>query len=1325
VKNKPVSVLSSRECRDPATPSFPLFHAHKEILMFRALRRAKIVWCAVALLGLLAALAWLLSPPPLRAAEPALPSNAPSLPQALVPLSGIVQVAAGGVHTCALTSGGGVKCWGLNNNGQLGDGTTADKPTPVDVAGLGSGVQAIAAGSSHTCALTSGGGVKCWGNNEDGQLGDGTTEDKSTPVDVVGLGSGVQAIAAGFLHTCALTTGGGVKCWGFGGFGQLGDGTTEDKSTPVDVVGLGSGVQAIAAGRHHTCALTTGGGVKCWGWNGLGQLGDGTTEDKTTPVNVAGLGSGVQAIAVGGGHTCALTSSGDVKCWGYNANGQLGDGTTAGKSSPVDVAGLGNGVKAIAAGEIHTCALTSGGGVKCWGDNSVAQLGDGTEVSKSTPVDVAGLGSGVQTIAAGYLHTCALTSGGGVKCWGWNASGQLGDGTEASKRTPIDVVGLGSGVQTIAAGSWHTCTLTSDGVKCWGNNSSGQLGDGTTASKRTPVDVAGLGSGVQAIAAGGWHTCALTSGGGVKCWGDNRTGQLGDGTTVDKRTPVDVAGLGSGVQAIAAGEYHTCALTTGGGVKCWGFGGFGQLGDGTTTEQRTTPIDVAGLGSGVQAIATGEEHTCALTNGGGVKCWGSNRAGQLGDGTPGNKSTPVDVVGLGSGVQAIAAGGYHTCALTSGGVKCWGNNPSGQLGDGTEVSKSSPVDVTGLGSGVQAIAVGGWHTCALTSGGVKCWGNNLYGQLGDGTTADKRTPVDVAGLGSGVQAIAAGAIHTCALTSGGGAKCWGGNSTGQLGDGTAWRTAPVDVMVLLLAPANTIQITVQGFVPNVLALSAPADVTWRNQTGATVILKSGSPVDDGDGNNKLFLPLIQNNTKTQAQGVAPDQAMASAQDFEVTIAAGDSFTYRYTIVGEYAFHLKSAPQLTGQVLVNSGSTPTPTPTAIPTATPTATAIPTATATATPTATPTATLTATPTPTLTATPTATPTPTPTPTLTATPTATPTATLTATPTPTPTVSPTVSSTATPTATPTQTVTPTSLPPVIDVEGPTLNIISPRNRQSVYTLTPAVELQYNDSSGVNPATLQVKLNGIHVTDSLSANADRAVGMLLVTEDTSYTLEVTIQDAHGNTSTATSTFYVPPDPTSITPPIETEDAGFVSGTIFDAGTCNEHLTNCQGMAGVSVTLTAIDAAALQQMRLQRTMRIATKQSAQERVEPLLSAAEVSTFATALDGTVITGPDGFFAFPAPATGIYWLRAEKDGYTYAQRQLEVVKSRSVATNALYLTPIDSTVTECGSAGCSHTNSDGSIQIEIPAGAIGDGETVAVTATNFKHVEYLPSGELPG
>jgi hypothetical protein len=346
-------------------------------------------------------------------------------------------VSAGDLHTCARASAGGVKCWGNNDSGELGDGTTTDRPTPVDVSGLTSGVAAVTAakGQDYTCARTSAGGVKCWGANDFGQLGDGTTRERRVPVDVSGLTSGVAEVAAAG-HTCALTSAGGVKCWGSNEEGELGDGTTTERHTPVDVSGLTSGVAAISAGAgHHTCALTRAGGVKCWGNNDIGQLGQVCRTPCTTPVDVSGLTSGVAAISAGAFHTCALTSAGGVKCWG-----SITDGRT-----PVDVSGLTSGVAAISAGAGHTCALTSAGGVKCWGANINGQLGDGTTKVRHTPVNVFGLMRGVAAISAGGQHTCALTSGGGVKCWGNNYSGQLGDNKACGVvcRTPVQVVGFG------------------------------------------------------------------------------------------------------------------------------------------------------------------------------------------------------------------------------------------------------------------------------------------------------------------------------------------------------------------------------------------------------------------------------------------------------------------------------------------------------------------------------------------------------------------------------------------------------------------------------------------------------------------------------------------------------------------------------------------------------------------------------------------------------------------------------------------------------------------------------------------------------------------
>jgi alpha-tubulin suppressor-like RCC1 family protein len=422
----------------------------------------------------------------------------------------------------------------------LGDGTTTQRTSPVDVVGLSNAATAITAGYGHTCALTDTGGAKCWGQNTNGQLGDGSTAQRISPVDVVGLTSGVGAIAVGYYHTCALTSGGGVRCWGRNTNGQLGDGTTIQRTHPVDVVGLSSGMSAITAGNGHTCALTSGGGVKCWGDNSKGQLGDGTNTQRTSPVDVSGLSSGVVAIGAGYYHTCALTNTGGIKCWGDNTFGQLGDGTNTPHTSPVDVSGLSSGAGAIGVGYYHTCALTSGGGAKCWGNNIFGSLGDGSTTQRTSPVDVVGLSSGVSAITAGYAHTCALTSGGGVKCWGLNTNGQLGDGSLTQRTSPVDVVGLTSGVSGITTRFLHTCASTSSGgTKCWGDNSKGQLGDGSTSTRTSPVAVNGLSSGVLAVDVGYYHTCALTGTGGVKCWGDNTNGQLGNGFAVTEMTPVD------------------------------------------------------------------------------------------------------------------------------------------------------------------------------------------------------------------------------------------------------------------------------------------------------------------------------------------------------------------------------------------------------------------------------------------------------------------------------------------------------------------------------------------------------------------------------------------------------------------------------------------------------------------------------------------------------------------------------------------------------------------------------------------------------------------
>ncbi len=352
------------------------------------------------------------------------------------------------------------------------------------------------------------------------------------------------------------------------------------------------------------------------------------------------------------------------------------------------------GVEALSAGDSHTCALTSSGGVKCWGLNDHGQLGNGTTTNSSTPVQVTGLSSGVTQISASTgSNTCALLTTGAVKCWGWNADGQIGDGTTTDRTTPTQVTGLTSGVTSVSTGRNSTCAVVAGSAKCWGNNLHGGLGDNTTTTRLSPVQVSGLTSNVTSVSTGYQYACAVVSG-AAKCWGEGDSARLGDGYTADRWTPVQVSGLTSGVTAIRTRSNHTCAVVAG-AAKCWGSGTNGELGDNTSTN-RSTPTQVSGLSSGVTAMSSGRFHTCAVQSGA-AKCWGTNTDGQLGDSTATTRPAPIQVSGLTSGVTGIAGGFSHTCAVVGGAAYCWGLNSSGQLGLGNVTSYRTPQKVPVLG----------------------------------------------------------------------------------------------------------------------------------------------------------------------------------------------------------------------------------------------------------------------------------------------------------------------------------------------------------------------------------------------------------------------------------------------------------------------------------------------------------------------------------------------------------------------------------------------------------------------------------------------------
>lgn len=336
----------------------------------------------------------------------------------------------------------------------------------------------------------------------------------------------------------------------------------------------------IAVGDAHSCAIASNREVYCWGSGTDGRLGNGTTITSNLPVLVTGMTDAVQ-VSAGAAHSCAVKEDGTAFCWGNGLNGRLGDGMLISSSVPVQVSTLTT-VTSISAGSQHTCATIASGAAYCWGNGAAGRLGQGATASSSVPVAVSGLTNAVQ-ISAGNAHSCAVTTTGSARCWGTGTNGRLGNGGTVSSNVPVQVTGLTSGVNSIGAGTSHSCaSLATGGVRCWGNGALGRLGDGTTNSSNVPVTVVGLSNATQVSAASA-HNCALTSNQHVFCWGDGASGRLGNGDVIASSVPVEVSNL-SLAKSAGAALAHSCSLIHDGLAYCWGEGGNGRLGNSSTTD---------------------------------------------------------------------------------------------------------------------------------------------------------------------------------------------------------------------------------------------------------------------------------------------------------------------------------------------------------------------------------------------------------------------------------------------------------------------------------------------------------------------------------------------------------------------------------------------------------------------------------------------------------------------------------------------------------------------------------------------------------------------
>jgi alpha-tubulin suppressor-like RCC1 family protein len=753
----------------------------------------------------------------------------------------------------------------------------------------------ISMGGGHTLAVDQLGRLWAWGENDKGQIGDGSTENRNAPVQIVRDGGYWVAVAAGLNFSLAIDNEGKLWAWGSNVVGQLGDGTVSDSLIPRQV-GAETYWRAVSAGDYHVLALRSNGALYSWGSNQAGQLGrslagegiNGQTPSMSMrPALVVGS---YKAVSAGGSHSLAIAANDIGWSWGANHKGQLGRNTGAAQIDETPNTFSGVAVDGAAAGGDFSLVVV-GGLVTAYGDNQFGQLGQGTTNpsgfynNANSVASVVNLSANASAVAAGRQHALAILDTGVVQAWGRNDSGQAPNPFVLGGAIPIGVSAGGKASLVILAGG---------SVATVGRNIEGQHGDGRVQVQTAPVDKA-LALRYKQILVGDRHTLAIDSSDKLWSWGDNSAGQLGDGTIADSSAPVSILPDSAGIWTkIAVGANNSAAIKLNGGIGelyIWGSNYYGQFGNGSTTAG-LSPVRVPG--DWIE-VALGEGHVLAIKSDGTLFAWGNNMNAQLGYPKPGSTQTTQLTpkrVGLDAGWVKIAAGQNHSLGLRGGTLYGWGQNVLGQLGNGSNTDASTPAKIGSMSW--SSIYVGGSTSAGILTGGtLYVWGNNDKGQLGDGGTQPSNKPKEFP-KDLRFTSAALSSTSIAARTTGGEIWVAGSNDSSRIGF-ESLAAAKTPLRLEMVPPTNVASVSLGGAAGAALDSDGNLYVWGSNKYGQ--LNESTSELA-----RSTAVVAVAPNASISARGDTPnisggrnffDYAEGESIQFVATSTATGPFTYQW------------------------------------------------------------------------------------------------------------------------------------------------------------------------------------------------------------------------------------------------------------------------------------------------------------------------------------------------------------------------------------------------------------------------------------------------